>query len=383
MLLNQYKHLLGHENLIIIAQRENFMFDTFKKTWECSIPSAFFPTTVVHIDDDKQLLAQLSGALSSHYKIETFSDPDEALREIIFLGTNYMREEHLSLKNDEDILSYRQGFFDARRFENRLICIVDYDMPGRNGADLMYVSQLAKFQSKAQEEHAYILLTSKDIEDIKEENPQFKGIKHVFISKRDKDCIPKLLESINAFHQNTFQTAGYSTAIALSQNPKEKSSFEFCDKFLPIFNQYIREHDICEGYLFDRQGGMIFLDKGANLSWLFVRNEYGIINGLENAYKYGAPDNIIDLLKSREYILSLYEPEDFAARDKIDWDKYLLKVDMLKDDAIYKDETINHLPANYYYAFTDSFPEHGIDKEKILSFQAFLNHKDTNDSKSE
>lgn len=358
------------------------MFDTFQKTWLSSIPSAFFPTTVLHIDDDKQLLAQLSGTLSSHYKIEIFSNPDEALQEIIFFGTNYMREEHLSLKNDGDILSYRQTFFDGRRFDNRLICIVDYDMPGRNGADLMYVSQLVKYQSKAQEEHAYILLTSKNIEDIKEETPQVNKIKHVFISKRDKDCIPKLLESINAFHQDTFQVAGHSTAVALSRNPKEKSSFEFCAKFLPIFNQYIREHEICEGYLFDRQGGMIFLDKNANFSWLFVRNEYGIINGLENAYKHGAPDNIIDLLKSREYILSLYEPEDFKVRDKIEWDKYLLKVDILNDDAIYKDETVNHLPANYYYAFTDSFPEHGINKDNILSFQAFLNQKGENASKA-
>lgn len=55
----------------------------------------------------------------------------------------------------------------------------------------------------------------------------------------------------------------------------------------------------------------------------------------------------------------------------------------MSQKTLQKDETIYHLPANYYYAFTDSFPEHGIDKEKILSFQAFLNHTDTNYSKSE
>ena len=358
------------------------MFDTFKKTWENSIPSAFFPTTVIHIDDDEQLLSQLSGALSSHYRIETYSNSEEALREIVFFGTNYMREEHLSLKDDGNILGYRQAFFEKRRFENQLICIVDYDMPSRNGADLMYVSELVKHQSKAQAQRSYILLTSKDIEDIQEETPSIKKIKHVFISKRDKNCVQKLLDSINSFHQDAFQTAGATSATRLFKNPKEKSSFEFCAEFLPIFNQYIRDHNICEGYLFDRQGGMIFLDPNANLSWLFVRNEYGIINGLENAYKYRAPDNIIDLLKSKQYILSLYEPEDFEARSEIEWDKYLLKVEMLKDDAIGQDETINHLPSNYYYAFTDSFPEHGIDRDKILSFQEFLDDKNMNDSKA-
>ena len=356
------------------------MYDSFKKTWVCSILSAFFPTTVLHVDDDKQLLAQLSNTLSFHYKIETFSNPDEALQEIVFLGNNYMQEKHLALKSDEDILGYRQAIFQENRFENQLICIVDYDMPSRNGADLIYVSELVKFQSEAQAQHSYILLTSKDIEDIEEETPNIKKIKHVFINKRDKNCVQKLLDSINSFHQDIFQTAGFTTALILSKNPKEKSSFSYCSEFLPIFNQYIREHDICEGYLFDRQGGMIFLDKSANLSWLFVRNEYGIINGLENAYKYQAPDNIIDLLKSKQYILSLYEPEDFEARSEIEWDKYLLKVDVLKDDAV-GDEDHNHLPANYYYAFTDSFPGHGIDKDKILSFQNFLDLKNSNDSK--
>jgi hypothetical protein len=47
-----------------------------------------------------------------------------------------------------------------------------------------------------------------------------------------------------------------------------------------------------------------------------------------------------------------------------------------------KVETVNHLPANYYYGFTDSFPEHGINKDKILSFQAFLDQKGENTSKT-
>ena len=229
----------------------------------------------------------------------------------------------------------------------------------------------------SQFQHSYILLTSKNIEDIEEETPNIKAVKHVFINKRDKNCVQKLLDSINSCHQANFQTAGYTVALELCKNQKEKSSFALCSEFLPIFNQYIKEHNICEGYLFDRQGGMIFLDRNANLSWLFVRNEHGIINGLEQAHKYRAPDNIIDLLKSKKYILSLYEPEDFEARSEIEWDKYLLKVDVLKDDAV-GDEDYNHLPANYYYAFTDNFPEHGIDKDKILSFQEFLDLKDIN-----
>lgn len=38
-------------------------------------------------------------------------------------------------------------------------------------------------------------------------------------------------------------------------------------------------------------------------------------------------------------------------------------------------EIFEHRPSDYYYAFTDIFPEHGIDKDKILSYDAFLRQK--------
>jgi hypothetical protein len=73
-------------------------------------------------------------------------------------------------------------------------------------------------------------------------------------------------------------------------------------------------------------------------------------------------------------ILSLYEKEDFESRKSIDWDKHLLKANVFKDEGK-KLEVFENRPSDYYYAFTENFPEHEIDKDKILSYDAFLRQK--------
>ena len=117
----------------------------------------------------------------------------------------------------------------------------------------------------------------------------------------------------------------------------------------------------------------MLLDNEANLYWLFVRNDNGMVNSITRAKELGAPQSIIEDLESKKFILSLYEKADFESRAHIDWDKYLLKADFFKDEAK-KLEVFNHCPSDYY-AFTQNFPEHGIDKSKILSYSDFLKRK--------
>lgn len=163
-----------------------------------------------------------------------------------------------------------------------------------------------------------------------------------------------------------------------SRNPNENNSFLFDGNFISIFDNYLKENDICEFYLFDKQGSYIFLDSDANLSWLFIRNATGMENSIILAQKYNAPKHIIDALKSKECILSLYEKSDFEQRKSINWDDYLLPASIFESDRKFLGFFSNLVSSNnsnepqYYYSFTNQFPNHGIKKENILSYKEFL-----------
>ena len=138
---------------------------------------------------------------------------------------------------------------------------------------------------------------------------------------------------------------------------------------------HLKENNVCEMYLFDRQGGYLFLDDAANLSWFIIRSEKGMENSIQKALDHGAPQSVIDALKTKQFVLSLYEEDDFLRirEKKIDWNKYLHPASVfesqIKSDGSYSD----NITDKFYYAFIKDFPESGVDKNKILSYQDFLN----------
>ena len=162
-------------------------------------------------------------------------------------------------------------------------------------------------------------------------------------------------------------------------------------------------------YLFDRQGSYLFLNEDADLSWFIIRSEKGMENSIQKALEFGAPDTVITALKERKVVLSLYEECDFSSiREKLfreqlkaakknkkdekeaeveteikielNWDKYLhpasvfeSKINRLEALGVTSDgSNSGDTPSKYYYAFIKDFPEHGIDKSRILSYKEFL-----------
>ena len=347
------------------------MKTTFSASRLCNIPGVFYPTTILSVDDDKVAIDAVIAALAGHYKIISFLDPNKALEFLTDKTGKFFRGRAISNKIAEGVLGFRKEVYNNERFDDVLIAIIDYDMPGKSGFDVW--QNVGANDYHQSHEHSYILFTAKKYSDFQEELAN-EAVGKNFISKFDPNHPKYLIEAVNKLSTAMFQRVGHGIANILNHDESEKTSFLNDGNFLPILNPYLDEHDICEGYLFDKQGSLMFLDSKANLSWLFVRNELGVQNSIERAKTYGAPESIIASLKSKEMILSLYEKEDFESRKSIDWDKYLLKASVFKD-AGKELEVFEHQPSDYYYAFTNSFPEHGIDKDKILSYDAFLRQK--------
>ena len=347
------------------------MKTTFCSSRLCNIPGVFYPTTILSVDDDQVAIDAVIAALAGYYKTISFLDSNKALDFLTDKTGKFFRGRAISNKIDEGVLGFRKEAYNDKRFDDVLIAIIDYDMPEQSGFDVWQNVGLNDYYQS--HEHSYILFTAKKYSDFQEELAN-EAVGKNFISKFDPNHPKYLIEAINKLSTGMFQRVGHGIANILNHDESEKTSFLNDGNFLSILNPYLQEHDICEGYLFDKQGSLMFLDNKANLSWLFVRNEQGVQNSIERARTYGAPDSVIASLKSKEMILSLYEKEDFESRKSIDWDKYLLKASVFKDEGK-KLEIFEHRPSDYYYAFTDIFPEHGIDKDKILSYDDFLRQK--------
>ncbi|OGV28204.1 MAG: hypothetical protein A3F18_01635 [Legionellales bacterium RIFCSPHIGHO2_12_FULL_37_14] len=275
-------------------------------------------------------------------------------------------------------MAIRNEIYNPNRFKEIVITVTDYDMPHISGIELM---KTMEFQPEISR-YSQIILTGKISSEFKEKLSNLhKEVE--YIGKDDPQYIDKLLKLVKQRSDAIFQWSSYEPARLLSRNMDEKSSFLFDGNFAEIFESYIKENNICEYYIFDKQGSYLFLDWNANLSWLFIRNETGIDNSITRAAEHGAPKSVLDVLRKKEMILSLYEKEDFDNRGKIDWEQYLLPARVLESS----DQYIKFFPsliANsgsnsnkgcstiYYYAFTKNFPEHGIMQDKILSYEKFL-----------
>ncbi|MDP3706249.1 MAG: hypothetical protein Q8R24_10165 [Legionellaceae bacterium] len=348
------------------------------------MPICYHPTTVLSVDDDEAFSQMLAIHVEKQLSLLCFSNPEEAIE--------YTKNKHHYLPftarclTDEDdgvkfnFLSIRNEIYNPDRFKEIVITVTDYDMPHTSGVELIKTMQFAPEISK----YSHIILTGKISDEFKEKVEKLH-MQDGYISKDDPNYILKLLDMVENLSEKIFQWNSYIPARILSRNIKERTAFLFDGNFSQNFNMHIQENNICEFYLFDKQGSYIFLDPDANLSWLFVRNECGIENSIDLATKYGAPQRIIDSLKSKKVILSLYEKEDFDQRKIIDWDQYLLPATIFETNENYLGFFSNLMPQSsneetskpkYYYAFSKQFPEHGIETNKIVSYRTFLREQD-------
>lgn len=354
------------------------------------MPVCYYPTTMLSVDDDEYFLEFLSLKFEKKLPILCFNSPSEAIE--------YTKSKHhylpftarcITEENDGikfNLMTLRNEFLNPDRFKAIFIVATDYDMPGISGLELI---KTMEFQPEISQ-YSHIIVTGKVSDEFKEKVAKM-GKSDEYIRKDDPDYVNKLIQLAKSRSERIFQWYSYIPARILSRNIKEKASFFFDGNFNPIFNSHLKEKNICEFYVFDKQGSYIFLDADANLSWLFIRNENGIENSINLAKQYGAPPKIIDALKSKKFILSLYEKEDFDIRIRkninrsIDWDKYILPATVFESDEHYLGFFPNLLPdtimgkkntPKYYYAFADDFPDNGIDKDQILSYKTFLQEQE-------
>lgn len=341
------------------------------------MPICYHPTTVLSVDDDVDFSKILQLSVDNHLPLLCFNNPEEA-RNYIKNTHNYLPFSSRCIKKINgdstfDLLALRNELYNKERFKEIYVNVSDYDMPHISGIELI---KSMEFSSEISQ-YGHIILTGKISDEFKTQIEKIH-LADGYIGKDDPDYVAKLVDLVNNRSKKIFQLYSYPPARLLSKNSEEKPYMLFDGNFIEIFNKYLNENNISEFYLFDKQGSYVFLDQDANLSWLIIRNEKGIENSVHRAVRYGAPLSVVESLKSKKFILSLYEEIDFKRIKAIEWEQYLLPATLFESNEKYLGFFSDLLPGgmhekpNYYYAFTNAFPENGIKKENILSYNAFL-----------
>lgn len=310
--------------------------------------------------------------LSTTFKKEIDGLSSQQLDEI-----THVANHHRPAKLEFLLNNIRNEIYNKNRFKEIILVSTDYDMPGKNGIE--FIKSVA-FPGITLE-HVTIIMTGKISTEFKQKLNSL-SLPTEYIGKDDPERINKLLKLVETKTSCIFQDCSLKALTILSQDSNEDACFVFDKAFGDVFNSCLKENNICEIYLFDRQGSYMFLDAQANLSWFIIRSEKGMENSIQLAIEHDAPESVIDALKSKQFVMSLYEESDFwkLKNKEIDWDKYLhpasvfesrinpLEICGIKSNDNHSEETTR----KFYYAYIKEFPEFEVDKSRLLSYQEFL-----------
>jgi CheY-like chemotaxis protein len=323
----------------------------------------YFPTTVFFVDDSIDFLSNLSLRLAPSLAFQLYDSPVNALK-ILNSGNNpvspverffsrYHHTEDLPLTHhviDVNLDKIHREVYNEFRFEQISVVVVDFDMPSIDGLD--FCRQINNSNIKK------ILLTGKA--DEKTAIQAFnEGLIDRFILKQDKDVIDILNRAIFELQHEYFSQSERMLADALSIG---KHSFLrdplFAEKFRTICDQL----KIVEFYLCSEPDGMLMLDAKGSSSLLLVLNEDALLGQNEIAYEQGAPQELLDILKSNQVIPYFWQSGGHYVPECHDWRRFLYPATECKGNNW------------YYYAIVKNPPLHKTDI--AFPYNEFLNELD-------
>ena len=321
-----------------------------------------FPTTLLALDDDQDLLDNIQYALSSKYKCICSSDPIEAhhlldknrgwTKSLLEKGVSkiYPEDDPSMFSVSLNIPLLKNQIYNLDRFKHIAIVIVDYDMPKKNG--LEFIRELNDPQLKV------IMLTGKATPDMVIKAFNDKEI-HRYVSKGEPDYDKKVSQYINELQAEFF--FDFSKFI-LDSLKESKNEILENKSFVDLLNKVIRENEIVEYYLLDESGSFLMLDvKGDNQIWFIVKSKAEIRHFYELAQDDpDLPADILKKLKDRK-ILTHFKAFKESVNPAHSW--HFLEAQPLDEEK------------KFYYAIVKNDKYFQMKRPQIKSYQEFLKQK--------
>lgn len=326
------------------------------------IPAFYFPTTVLFIDDDRGYLEGIQNKLRVNKYFPKFCykgrqaleflknyQPDPCAQTAMYWDDAGLDQRKIEV----DVPAIRQGIYNSDRFSEISLVVVDHFMPDIKGLELCKQLQDKPFKK--------LMLTGEADEKLAVEAFN-QGIIDMFIRKNTPNFYQLLDEAIYQLQQKYFQEMSTIVLNSIIADPQFPNISWLNDPVFPkLFKQICEENNVVEYYLTDTYGSYLLLNADAKPSWLAVKDE----SGMEGTYEIGRdsdtpfPPEMLEEIKNRKKVLYLYEDGG------------------LTDDP--EEAAISLHPATklegkgtYYYASIDNPNAYDISRDKILSYNDYL-----------
>lgn len=330
-----------------------------------SIPTCYFPSTAVFVDDSRDFLLNFVLQLDEGLAYKIFDSPEEALEcifknrcELESLSKNclseYTEAKNCPLTNHTinlDLAAIHAEVYNAKRFSEISVVVVDYAMPSMNGLE---------FCKRIEETHIKkILLTGQADEKLAIEAFN-QGLIHKYIQKNDPEVASLITQSIQELQLQYFQSMSDMVVRMLSvTSPSCLHDRAYAD----LFWELCRKNEIVEFYLADNSGSFLMLDEDANISFLIVKNEADMRLHYDLALDNGASEEVLDQLMNREKIPCFWQTKASSLKWS-QWANCLVNATKFKSLD------------NYYYAYVQGAVLFDVRLDKILSYHQYLEELD-------
>lgn len=267
----------------------------------------YHPTSILVLDDDPLFLESLDFQFSEEVSCQTFTRPDAALQHLRAQATRHPNFSHYfrdvsdmaagaveSKVRIGDLLLHlqlselRSIIEDDARQQRVSVAIVDYDMPKMTGVE--FSRAIRDLPVKI------ILLTGKA--GLETAIGAFnEGVIDCFLQKQDSGVTYALRREIKRLQEEYFAdiAAPIQSAMAL-----QKGAFFEDPTFLELYREVAEKNDVVEHYICSSPPGVMMRDADGNETFLLVSDTESADNQCAAAESSGAPDDMVELLRSRK-----------------------------------------------------------------------------------
>lgn len=302
-----------------------------------SIPSFYFPTTVLMIDDNVEFLKSVAIGLPANVATYNFySDARTALKlinekyesnEVAHGLVNLLDEEEFEHRTlDINVRDIYRIMYNRARFQQISAVVVDYHMPGMDGIEFCKSIKNPNIQK--------ILLTS-IVDESKAIECLNEGVINTFIRKQSPNIMQQLSQALYQAQNRYFSKLSNIVQHVVSHSSEESALSD--PAFVELFNKICHEFGAVEYYLTEFMGSYVFLDAEGNHYGLFTRSKDQIDFYCEAKEAEDAPKEVVDALRSGNQILCYHSESSCTLPDGRVWEQYLFDANKISgvNDYLY------------------------------------------------
>ena len=318
----------------------------------------YFPTNAVLLDDDPGFLKHFSLLLAPRLPCRSFSSVNQALQVInaqTTMTNRFNEFTNVTLLDDVeervfvDLNKLHRLLYDANRFSQISVVIIDYDMPEMNGIEVCKRIRNPEIKK--------ILLTGKADEKIAVEAFN-AGLIHQYIRKNNSEVDILLNQAITKLQLEYFMEITKPIQILLADST---GSFGSNTDFNNALSTVLNDNKYIEYYLWEQPKGILMLDALARTGFLFVLSKEVMKTQFEIAEASDAPTELLQLINDGAHLAWFPTPDGYFTRECLpDWRKYIYPANVARENE------------KFLCSFVKPAPLPALATDRISSFNAYL-----------